>query len=265
MAEYALFKKARIHYSDQGKGPVVVLLHGFMESTAMWKNLISELQSNYRIIAIDLPGHGKSECLGYVHTMEDMADAVWEVLRKLKIRKPIILGHSMGGYVGLAYIDRHPDHCKALCLYHSTSKADSPQRKKGRNQAIELVKSNHKSFVRKAFPMLFRYKFRKSLKEKVSEAKTEALKTPKQGIIAALEGMKRRPSREVILKFPPCPIYIIAGHKDPVIDVTSLKSQMKLSKHCGGEVIKEAGHMSHIETPDQALEAIKGFLSSTKK
>ena len=81
------FKNTKISYTDQGKGTAVVLLHGFLENQSMWEAFVPELTKKYRIITIDLLGHGETECLGYVHTMEDQADMVHHVLHKLKIRK----------------------------------------------------------------------------------------------------------------------------------------------------------------------------------
>ncbi|MFM7896475.1 MAG: alpha/beta fold hydrolase, partial [Flavobacterium sp.] len=80
------FKNTKISYTDQGKGTAVVLLHGFLENQSMWKAFIPELVKKHRIITIDLLGHGETECLGYVHTMEDQADMVHHVLHELKIR-----------------------------------------------------------------------------------------------------------------------------------------------------------------------------------
>lgn len=257
---YTHYKKAEIHYTDSGKGRAVVLLHGFLESSNMWTAFLPELSRKYRLINIDLPGHGKSECFGYVHTMDEMAGAVKAVLSQLKIRKASFVGHSMGGYVALAFGDLYPDNVKGICLFFSTSRADSPIKKKSRNQAIEVVKKNHKSFIRIAFPMLFRSKFRKAFKVEMKNAKKEALLTKKQGVIAALEGMKRRPSREMILKFAPYPIHFISGKKDPVIPLETVKSQIKVSEKVSGVILKEPGHMGHIEASAECLEEILNFL-----
>lgn len=255
-----LYKKAKIYYSDAGKGPAVVLLHGFLESSTMWKAFFPELEKRHRIICIDLPGHGKSECFGYVHSMDEMANCVAAVLKNLKVRKAKVVGHSMGGYVALAFADLYPDYVKGICLFFSTSRADSAQKKKDRNRAIAVVKKSHKSFIRTALPMLFRSKYRSKLRKEISDAKQDALRTSKQGVIAALEGMKRRPSREILLKFAPYPIHIISGEKDPVIPIDTMHKQMKRSEKVSGTVLKEPGHMGHIEAPEECLRELKWFL-----
>lgn len=258
---YATYKKSNIYFSEHGKGPTVVLIHGFLENSSMWKAFLAELKKRYRVILIDLPGHGKSECFGYTHTMEEMASCVNVVLKKQKIRKVKLVGHSLGGYVALAFADLYPDKTKGICLFFSTSRADSPQKKKDRNRAIAVVKENHKSFIRTAFPMLFRSKFRRSKKDLIKAAKEEALSTSKQGIIAALEGMKKRPSREILLKFPPYPVHIISGERDPIIPVQTMRQQMTRSENVTGVVLKEPGHMGHIEAPEECLEELLRFLS----
>ena len=114
MTKTHLFKNTKISYSDQGKGTAVVLLHGFLENKSMWNAFIPELSIRNRVIAIDLLGHGETECLGYVHTMEDQADMVHSVLQELKIRKVVLIGHSMGGYIALAFAELYPENVKEL-------------------------------------------------------------------------------------------------------------------------------------------------------
>ena len=226
----------------------------------MWQEFLPELIKKYRVIAIDLPGHGQSECFGYIHTMDEMASCVDAVLKKLKIRKAKLIGHSMGGYVALAFADLFPDKVKGICMFFSTSKGDSSQKKKDRGRAIDVVKKNHKSFVRVALPMLFRSKYRRTKRLEINQAKKEALLVSKQGIIAALEGMKRRPSREILLKFPHYPIHFVSGKKDPIIPIDSITKQITRSENVTGTVLKEPGHMGHIETPEDCLKEIVWFL-----
>ncbi|MEX2597294.1 MAG: alpha/beta hydrolase [Salibacteraceae bacterium] len=247
------FKGVKLHFTDQGKGRAIIFLHGFLENCSMWKKIVPELQNRYRVVCIDLPGHGKSECIGYVHTMDEMAEAVFKVVRTLKLRKVTMIGHSMGGYVALAFAERFPDNVKSLVLYQSTAKADSDERKNNRNRAIELVKQNHKSFVRKAVPQLFRPVNRKKFKTEMDWAKNEALSTPVQGIIAALGGMRDRPNREILLKFPPYSIHIVAADKDPIIAYNDMVELASISDQVRLHTIKGCGHMSYIENPEATI------------
>src|SRR5690554_2079226 len=128
------FKNGTISYEVTGKGSAVVLLHGFLADKSLWENTSSDLSKTYRIFSIDLPGHGDSSSFGYLHTMEFMAEAIFQVLRFNRIRKAFLIGHSLGGYVALAFAEKYPDMVKALLLINSTAKSDTIERKKSREQ-----------------------------------------------------------------------------------------------------------------------------------
>lgn len=253
-----LYKNTTIAYTDQGKGTVVVLLHGFLENSTMWNYLGPVLTKKNRVICIDLLGHGQSDSLGYVHTMEDMADAVYHVLHELKIRKAVFVGHSMGGYVALAFAEMYPDMMKALVLLNSTSRADSEERILNRTRAIKAVKQNYVAAVRMSIANLFSEENRERLVEEIEWVRNEALQTPLQGIIAAQEGMKLRKDREVILHFAPYPILLILGKKDPVLNYEENKEQID------GTQVKlvsfNDGHMSHLENKLELEKTIVAFL-----
>jgi pimeloyl-ACP methyl ester carboxylesterase len=253
-------KGINIFYTDKGKGSAVVLLHGFLENTSMWHTFIPELSKKNRVICIDLLGHGQTECLGYIHSMETMAEVVGAVLQHLKIHRPILIGHSMGGYVALAFAEKNPDTVKGLCLLNSTANADTAEKKKNRDRAIKAVKQNHKTFVRMAIIALFRPKNRTIFAKEIKAVKKEALKTPLQGIIATLEGMKIRNNREVLLHFSPYKKMLILGKKDPVLNYKSLIKQTMDSEVKLVEL--PDGHMSHIENAEETLGALKTFIKS---
>ena len=254
------YKDINIFYTDNGRGNTVVLLHGFLENSNMWLPFIPTLSKNNRVVCIDLLGHGKTECLGYIHTMELMANAVEAVLKKLQIKKTYVIGHSMGGYVALALAEKKPEIIKGLCLMNSTAQADDSERKKNRDRAIVAVKENHKRFIRMAISNLFRPKNRSIFSKEIKEIKNEALQTPLQGIVAALEGMKIRKNREVLLKSITYKCLMIISKKDPVLDYQSLINQTKKT-HV--EVVEfQDGHMSHIENENDLLQNIMHFIEN---
>jgi pimeloyl-ACP methyl ester carboxylesterase len=148
VAQLIIYKNTKISFTDQGKGTALVLLHGFLENKSMWDAFIPELSKKYRVITLDLLGHGDTECYGYVHAMEDQADMLYALTLFLKLRKVVLVGHSMGGYIALAFAELFPDHVKGLVLLNSTSRADSEERKVNRDRAIEAVKQNYAAFVR---------------------------------------------------------------------------------------------------------------------
>ena len=255
-----LFKNTTISYTDQGKGTAIVLLHGFLENKSMWDFYVPELAKKNRVISIDLLGHGATECLGYVHTMEDNADVVHAVLSELRIRKAIFVGHSMGGYVALAFAELYPDTVKGLVLLNSTAKADSTERKKNRDRAIKAVKQSFVNFISLSIANLFSESNRERLATVIEKVKTEALQTPLQGIVASLEGMKIRQDREVILHLTPYPKLLILGEKDPVLNYEETKEQIENTTV--KLVTFPDGHMSHIENQDQLLIELLAFFKS---
>jgi len=253
-----IYKNTKISFTDDGKGTAVVLLHGFLENKTMWDKYVSALSKNHRVITIDLLGHGETECLGYVHTMEDQADMIFAVLISLRIRKIVLVGHSMGGYVALAFAELYPDYVKGLFLLNSSSRADSDERKINRDRAIKAVKQNHTNFVRISITNLFSEDNREVLVKEIEKVKLQALKTPLQGIVASLEGMKIRKDREVLLHFAPYPIQLVLGKKDGVLIYDDTIDQIEGTKV---ELTTfPDGHMSHIENEKELKIVLLEFL-----
>nr|WP_315254402.1 alpha/beta hydrolase [uncultured Flavobacterium sp.] len=255
--ETLLYKNTQISYSNTGKGTAVVLLHGFLENKTMWDFYVSELSKKNRIITIDLLGHGETESLGYVQTMEENADVVHEVLFKLRIRKAILVGHSMGGYVALAFAELYPEKMKGLVLLNSTSKEDSPERKKNRDRAIKAVKKDYETFIRLSIANLFSEDNREILAKEIEQVKIHALKTPLQGIVASLEGMKIRKDREFLLHTTTYQKLLILGKKDPVLNYEENLEQIK---NTDVELVTfPDGHMSSIENQTELLAVFADF------
>lgn len=254
------YKKTKINFTSFGKGSAVVLLHGFLENSAMWNETVAELSKKYRVICIDLLGHGESENLGYVHTMEEQAKMVKTVLNHLRLRKYVLVGHSMGGYIALAFAKLFSENIKGLCLMNSTALPDTEEKKVNRNRGIEAVKQNHKTFVRIAVPMLFSEKNRTIFKNEVDSVVNEALNLSPQGIIAALEGMKIRKNQTSIYKTATFPIQMFIGKQDPALDYNSLIEQ---TKNTSVHVIEYPdGHMSHIENKIHFISDLEQFVRS---
>ncbi|MEX2350587.1 MAG: alpha/beta hydrolase [Flavobacteriaceae bacterium] len=248
------FKESKIFYTRNGTGKAVILLHGFLENSSMWDAFLDTLVQQQTTLAIDLPGHGKSASIGYVHTMEMMAEVVNEVLSKENIVSATFIGHSMGGYVALAFAEKYPEIIEKLVLLNSTSKQDSLERKNNRDRAIELVKQNKKGFLSMAITNLFAEKNRNRFKIEITQLKKEALAMPVQGIIATLEGMKIRKDRTLILAEFSKPKYIISGIHDPIMP---FEEQKKLAKKCGCVFISlDGGHMSTIENKSEMLNFV---------
>lgn len=256
------FKGIEVSFTDTGKGKAVVFLHGFLGDKSVWNYYVKQLASTTtRVITIDLLGHGKTQCLSYVHTMEEMAEAVYEVLKHLKLRKYFLIGHSMGGYVSLALAENYPDDVRGLCMFHSSAKADTLEKKKDRTRAIKVVKRNTKIFIDEAIPNLFNTNHKSHLRA-IEKAKKTALQTSKQGVVAALEGMRIRLDREIILKFAPYPILYVIGKQDNILPYKDLIAQAKLAENANYILLDKVGHMGFFEAKKECLNLIKDFITS---
>lgn len=252
------YKNTNIFYSEYGKGNAVLLLHGFLEDATMWANLVPQLEKRYRVITVDLLGHGQSDSYGYIHTMEDQADMLFALMAELRLRKISLIGHSMGGYIALAFAELYPDHLRSLVLLNSSAQPDSNDRKMNRDRAIEVVKKNSTVFVRMATQNLFSSEAHELYTDAISTFTEQALKTPLQGIIASLEGMKIRIDREALLHFSPYAILVIASENDTIIPLNDIKNQVA-NTEVTFEVIP-GGHVSTIEQPKAIADIIRPFL-----
>lgn len=253
-----MYKNISINYSVEGEGEAVVLLHGFLENINMWDDLIPELSKNHQVICIDLLGHGKTECLGYVHSMEDMADAIHAVLFQLKIGKAKFVGHSMGGYVALALAEKEPQLFNGLCLMNSTFEADDKERRLLRTRAIKMATTNYNNLVRMSFANLFAPESKLRFKQAYNIALQSALQTPVQGYIAAQEGMKRRPNRFEAFKAITGEKLIITGKKDTLVNPEKIAEKISNTSIVQEELSE--GHMSHIENKSELTYIIKHFI-----
>lgn len=244
-----LYKNTKISFTDSSEGTPIVFLHGFLENKKMWQEYVTLYSKKYRIITIDLLGHGETDCLGYVHSMEENANAVNEVLEHLNIGKAIIVGHSMGGYVSLAFAELYPEKIRKLVLLNSTSKEDNAEKKLNRTRAIKAVKQNYVNFVSLSISNLFSENNRTRLETEIEQVKEQALKTPLQGVVASLEGMKIRKDRETLLQKNLFPVLLVLGKQDPVLNYEESIAQIEDTT---AELVSfDDGHMSHIENKEE--------------
>ena len=239
------FNQVPIFYEVMGKGPVTVLLHGFLESINMWSRFVAELSENKTIVIIDLPGHGKSGCLGETHTMELMAKVVFSLLKHLKIQTVSMVGHSMGGYVALAFVESHAQKVERLILLNSTTQEDTPERKVNRERAVTIMLKSKKAFINMTIPLLFAESSRSHYSSEIEDLKKEANTFPVEGIKAAVLGMKYRKDRTFVLEKFRREKYIICGDEDPIVPVTISKA---IAAATNTKIkILEGGHMSWLE------------------
>lgn len=242
----------------------MVFLHGFLQNKKVWKDFASYFPSKYRIVCIDLPAHGNSSTYGYINSMEHMAEAVKAVLDHLKLRRYIIVGHSMGGYVSLAFGEKYTDHIIAMVLMNSTAKADSAERIKSRRQMKRLIKTEKEKIIKQLVPNLFNIsKWRKYPKERkhlISMANSMNL----HSISSSIEGMMRRKEREIIIRFAPYPMLFIIGKNDKILDYKSCIKESGLSNLAEYKLLEDTGHMAMIESGKQASNSMLNFMAKIK-
>ena len=251
-------KGVPVFYTDEGQGSAIILLHGFLEDSSMWHPFISDLTKKNRVITIDLLGHGKTGCLGYIHTMEDHAVLVFKVLKHLKLRRYIMVGHSMGGYIALAYAKLYSKHIKGLCLMNSTYDADDADRKLLRTRANKMITKNFDNMVRLSFANLFSSESKMKHKKEFEAALNTALQTSIQGYIANQEGMKLREDSSLFFAKAPFKKTIFLGKKDPILNYETIQTYCK--KHEIATALFSEGHMSHIENKSIFLHNLMHFI-----
>lgn len=251
------YSKGNIHYDIDGEGRDVLLLHGFMEDRQMWGSLSSQLvEEGFRVIRADLPCHGESRYAEEACQVGVMADAIDSLLNELKVDNPYLIGHSLGGYVGLELLDRRPIQ---LTLLHSNFWADPEEKKNDRNRVISIVQRAKEIFIQEAIPHLFYSENKQNCRQDIEQLIERASKLPASEIIAATIGLRdRRPHYEA---FDRHSISMIHGMEDPILPVDLLESELaKLKGKPELYIIEECGHMSIWERPDALFQLLKQIL-----
>ena len=256
------YKNSNIYFSDSGNGKVIVLLHGYLESSDVWAGFEKALSANFRVISVDLPGHGKSEVAGTVHSMEFLASVIRGLLDNLGIKKVFLTGHSLGGYVTLAFLEMFPEYLSGYCLFHSHPFSDTPEIIEKRMKEIDIVKTGNKEFlfsnnIMKMFATANLLKF-DVVREKLLNDLAEF---PCEGIIALLNGMMARPSRLSIMESGKKPCLWILGAMDNHIQYDIIQTRVKLPSNARVEILKNSGHLGFIEEEERSAELITEFIS----
>ena len=246
------FQGTEINYSVVGDGEATVFLHGFLESSEIWKEFLPEFSGYGKIITIDLPGHGQSGYIGEVHDMELMAEAVHEVLQHLGVKNVNFIGHSMGGYVSLAFLEKYPEMVNELMLLNSTPEADSEEKKETRDRSVELVQKNKRAYVSMAINNLLSQNNTNKFTEQIEKLKEDAMNFPTEGITAALKGMKIRTEKIQVLKDFKGNKVLVAGLEDPLVNIQNLK-QLAEETNCNF-ITFSGGHLSYIENKQQFIK-----------
>lgn len=256
---YIQFRGKKIAYKREGFGEVIFLIHGFLENMNMWDEIVVELSKTHEIVRVDLPGFGNSDCLDDSLSMSLYAECVNQLILELNIENFTLIGHSMGGYVGLELLKTCPEKINHFILFHSTAKADSEQKKNDRTRAIKMVKDKQNVYLKTAIPFLFPKQFQSSCSGYIQKMIEESKNLHSSGIIAALKGMQQRKDCNDLLKSLSCRKTYIAGTYEPLLNVVALR-QEALNNGANFIEIENAGHMSHFECPSETINTFLKLL-----
>lgn len=254
------FKNKEINYTLKGEGKKVVLLHGYLEDHTVWGAFAERLEKEFRVLNIDLLGHGKSEIVEDISSMKLQAEMVKHVMNKNGFDKAVVVGHSMGGYTGLAILEYFPEILNGFCLFHSHPFADSEQARNNRNRELNLIHSDKKKLlIHQSIPNMFAEKNRELCADKINTIIKTAENFPNQGIQAALLGMKQRPDRSRVLLETKVPILYIWGADDKFVTKEAF-DKIKFPPASEILILENSGHCGFYEEEKKSFNKIKEFL-----
>jgi pimeloyl-ACP methyl ester carboxylesterase len=248
-----------IFHRTMGIGRPVVLLHGFCESSQIWGVFANLLSQRCQLLIPDLPGFGNSSLPSTPFSIDDIGEIMWNWLDEIKIKNPIIVGHSMGGYVTLAMINQRPDAAAGFSLFHSTAKPDTSDKKLNRDKTIAFVNKNGVApYIETFVPGLFYHKDSHSIKDVFKIAYT----TPADTLVAYAAAMRDRPNRRHVLDDFDKPVLIIAGEKDDIIPLDTLMDQAIQLRKGRLSILSDIGHMGMLESTSRTVEIVAQFVDS---
>jgi pimeloyl-ACP methyl ester carboxylesterase len=250
-----------LSYSDQGNGPIVVLLHGFPFSKAIWHGVADSLAHHYRVICIDLPGFGDNPGLTAPITIADTAERIHQQLNLLDVQLYTLIGHSMGGYVAMAFAEKFPEKLSGLGLVHSTAFSDSLEKKQGRNRSIDFIERyGVTEFVSEFVKPLFYEARREQLAEAMREASTLGRKVPKATAVECIKAMRDRKDRTKVLDKLRVPVLFIQGRNDTAIPLSVNSPQFWMPADATIHILPHTAHMSMYEQQPTLTMYIGQFL-----
>ncbi len=266
MEKFITANNTALRIADSQTGDnCLVLLHGYLEALDVWDDFSTLLTPKYRIIAIDIPGHGISETKGEVHSMEFIADVLHDALIKQSIEKCFLAGHSMGGYVAQAFAAKYPEMLKGIIFIHSTPNPDSPEKKENRKREIELIKQDKKELIATLFAAKgFAEENRQRLHVKIEELEELICMTEDDGIIAILNGLMERADQNEMLRKLNIPELFIFGKHDEFIPVETAEKIINEQPQAEIAWLENSGHMGYMEEPEKTAEIISTFIDSHK-
>lgn len=253
------FQTANIFYRVVGDGPAVILLHGIPLTGEVWNDVVDSL-TGFKFIVPDLPGSGQSGLIKDT-SMEGMAEVIRAILDKEKVFSVCLIGHSIGGYISLAFAEKYTTYLSGLGLFHSTSYPDSEERKAARKKAIEAInnKGAHE-FLKTSIPNLFSPGHKEQNKKAMEELIEETNNFSPQALVSYYEAMMKRRDRRNILKDIQAPVLLIAGKYDTAVPLNDSLAQSHLPGKSYFHILTESGHMGMLEEKKKVNIILNSYL-----
>jgi pimeloyl-ACP methyl ester carboxylesterase len=261
MEKIVTYQGKKIFYQIYGKGKPVMLIHGFVEDGTIWEEQINTLKNNFLLIVPDLSGSGKSEVINYNAGIEDHADCMKAILEAEKIDTCAIIGHSMGGYITLAFAEKYPDILRGLGLFHSSAYADSEEKKDTRRKSISFIREYGSApFIEQSTPNLFSENSKKKHPQIITELIERYMHFDPLSLISYYEAMIKRPDRTNILKSFPYPVMFIIGEEDKAVPLQHSLEQCHLPQSSFIHIAENTAHMGMMEDATASNLFVENFL-----
>ena len=266
MKKAVKYKSPIITYYVYGKGVPLLLLHGFGEKNSIWNKQVKYLSNYCTLIIPDLPGSGESELPDGPAkniSIEYLAECIHSIVKNENIEQCIMLGHSMGGYITLAFAEKYPEKLKAFGFVQSTAFADSEEKKQTRLKGIKTLETfGSHTFLKTAIPTLFSEKSKKNKKAVIEGLIKEGRNFKNKSLQQYYYAMMQRPDRTNVLKNNKLPVLFVIGTEDVAAPLNDVLKQVYLPEIAYIHIIKNTGHMSMIEAPDKLNVALKNFVNA---
>ncbi|HYC39067.1 MAG TPA: alpha/beta fold hydrolase [Chitinophagaceae bacterium] len=250
----------RVFYRKDGEGPPVLLVHGFGETGSIWNHQVEDLKKQFTLLIPDLPGSGESEHTGDL-SMEGMAEVMGRILDQEEMQIGAMIGHSMGGYVTLAFAEKYPGRLNAFGLFHSTAFADSEEKKASRRKSIEFIRAHGAAaFLETAVPGLFAEDSRLKMADVISGLVKSGASFSPEALSGYYEAMMQRPDRTDVLKKAHVPVLFVMGKYDTAVPLADGLKQCYLPGKSYIHVLQSSGHMGMLEEMEHSNKLLENFL-----
>ncbi len=261
--KYLKYKDSNIFYRIFGKGLPLILIHGFGEDGTIWKNQIEKFSEKFLLIVPDIPGSGKSTLLKD-GDIDEYSVVIKAIIDNEAINGPVVLlGHSMGGYISLAFAEKFPEQVKALGLLHSTAYADTAEKIEARLKSINFIKENGSAaFLKTSIPGLFTTTFNEVQSNIAKELIEHNSSISKEALVQYYEAMIKRPDRTVLLEEATFPVLFIIGKHDQAVPFASSMKQCYLPTISDVYIMEKSAHMGMLEESTLFNEALFKFTAN---